>query len=161
VVEEYIKRDNVAIDAVLVPASLHKILRTSGTKASLVTMRFLSSLSSTGALTTLVFALLSFTELVHALPSPQPDIPTKNWSQNRGKKAARSALRHSLEGRAWDTTTPGFDGSKPYAITAPYDNIWGALSDEEAASVVSWLLAQPSLNLSTTSDIAGGWDNTM
>jgi primary-amine oxidase len=46
------------------------------------------------------------------------------------------------------------------AIKAPKPNIWGPLTNDEAASVVAWLFAQEDLNL-TISEDAGSWDNTM
>lgn len=127
-----------------------------------------SALSSPKALSSaLVWALLSSAELALARPEPQPNIHSKTeWSHNRGKKVARTVLRHALERRQTSVNetvvaaSPGFDGSAPYAAKAPYDNIWGGLSDTEAASVIAWLFAQPSLNL-TVSENATGWDNSM
>jgi primary-amine oxidase len=100
-------------------------------------------------------------ELVLARPEPKVPARTK-WTQNRGKKVARSALRHELEGRSWNTSAPSSScgGSEAHAITAPYENLWAGLTDAEAVSVVAWLFSQTSLNLTATED-AGAWDNTV
>ncbi|KAK6066824.1 Primary amine oxidase, lung isozyme [Seiridium cupressi] len=126
-------------------------------------MRSSTCFSSPRALTAIVSALLSFTELVQTLSNPQPKTPSKaEWAHNRGKKIARNAIRHALEKYSVNETTlsPGFDGFEPYAISAPYDNVWGGLSDTEAASVISWLFGQTALNL-TKAENATGWDNSI
>ncbi|KAI4601929.1 hypothetical protein KJ359_010795 [Pestalotiopsis sp. 9143b] len=122
-----------------------------------------SALSSPKALSSaLVWALLSSAELALARPEPRPNIHSKTeWSHNRGKKVARTALRHALDRRQTSVNetvaaaSPGFDGSAPYAVTAPYENVWGGLSDTEAASVIAWLFAQPSLNLTVSENATG------
>lgn len=48
----------------------------------------------------------------------------------------------------------------PPKTTAPYKNIFKSLSNDEAASVIGFLHAQESLNL-TASDEAGSWDNSI
>jgi primary-amine oxidase len=50
--------------------------------------------------------------------------------------------------------------SIPPKTTAPYKNIFNSLSNDEAASVIGYLHAQDSLNL-TSSDEAGSWDNSI
>lgn len=45
-------------------------------------------------------------------------------------------------------------------ISAPKSNIWGGLTDVEAASITAWLHNQQSLNL-TAHFRAGDWDNTI
>lgn len=45
-------------------------------------------------------------------------------------------------------------------ISAPKSNIWGGLTDFEAASITVWLHNQQSLNLTANSQ-AGDWDNTI
>lgn len=121
----------------------------------------LSAHPSSGALAAAALALLSTVELVYARPSPEPKVPARTkWAQNRGKKIARSALKHSLESRWPNTTVAACSDAAAHAITAPYENVWGGLTDAEAVSVVSWLFAQPALNLTATAD-AGSWDNTL
>ncbi|KDQ60427.1 hypothetical protein JAAARDRAFT_191806 [Jaapia argillacea MUCL 33604] len=44
------------------------------------------------------------------------------------------------------------------AVTAPYPNIWSALSNDEAASVIQFLHCQPELNLTAAAN-ATSWDN--
>jgi len=46
------------------------------------------------------------------------------------------------------------------SITAPKQNVWGEITDVDAAAVVAFLFAQPALNL-TVSDNATGWDNSL
>ncbi|KAK2007417.1 amine oxidase catalytic domain-containing protein [Colletotrichum eremochloae] len=48
--------------------------------------------------------------------------------------------------------------SEAVAITAPKENIWSDLTHSETTSVVGWLLAQPELNLTVSSN-ATIWDN--
>lgn len=48
----------------------------------------------------------------------------------------------------------------PPKVTAPYKNIFNSLSNDEAASVIGFLHAQDSLNL-TAADKAGSWDNSI
>ncbi|KAF7520045.1 hypothetical protein G7054_g12903 [Neopestalotiopsis clavispora] len=121
----------------------------------------LSTLSSPKALSALTLAFLSSAELAQARPDPKIYSKTE-WSHNRGKKVARTAIRRALEKHSFNETivSPGFNGVTPYETTAPYDNVWGGLADEEAASVIAWLFAQPSLNL-TVSENATNWDNSI
>lgn len=122
----------------------------------------LSSISSPGVVASAILALLSLTDVAYARPSPEPKVPARmQWSHNRGKKIARSALKQALEGRQYTNVTTGACSSaQAAAITAPHDNIWIGLSDAEAVSVVAWLFAQESLNMTET-DSAGEWDNTV
>lgn len=121
----------------------------------------LSTLSSPKALSALILALLSSAELAQARPDPKIYSKTE-WSHNRGKKVARTAIRRALEKHSFNETivSPGFNGVTPYETTAPYENVWGGLANEEAASVIAWLFAQPALNL-TVSENATNWDNSM
>ncbi|KAI0123803.1 membrane copper amine oxidase [Xylariales sp. AK1849] len=120
----------------------------------------LTAFSHPGATVTATLALLSSIQLADARPKPEPKVPARmQWSHNRGKKFARTALKQSLEGRYSNASTTCSNSQAP-AITAPYDNVWVGLTDDEAVSVVSWLFAQPALNLTTT-DNAGEWDNTV
>ncbi|KAI1868056.1 uncharacterized protein JN550_006544 [Neoarthrinium moseri] len=117
---------------------------------------------SPGAAATAIVALISFLELVYARPSPEPKVPARvQWSHNRGKKIARTALRGALDGRSYNTTASSTcSTSEAVSIIAPHENIWAGLTDAEAVSIVAWLFAQPELNLTATED-AGEWDNTI
>lgn len=95
-----------------------------------------------------------------ALSAPDPD-PKAAWvRQGRARKAA------SKIGRRWsnETLLPPVVNScsdSDYLKTlAPKANVWGGLTDVEAASVTQWLFTQSELNL-TVSDDAGEWDNSM
>ncbi|CAD0050799.1 unnamed protein product [Aureobasidium pullulans] len=95
-----------------------------------------------------------------ALSAPSPD-PKAAWvRQGRARKAA------SKNGRRWlnETSTPSIvtscSESNYTKASAPKVNVWGGLTDIEAASVTQWLFAQPELNL-TVSDDAGEWDNSV
>jgi primary-amine oxidase len=50
--------------------------------------------------------------------------------------------------------------STPQKTTAPYKNIFNSLTNDEAASIISFLHSQESLNL-TAADSAGSWDNSI
>jgi len=95
-----------------------------------------------------------------ALSAPSPDPKAARVRQGRARKAA------SKIGRRWsnETSVPPILNScsdSDYTKTlAPKVNVWGGLTDVEAASVTQWLFAQPELNL-TISDDAGEWDNSM
>ncbi|KAH8653519.1 copper amine oxidase [Xylariales sp. PMI_506] len=122
-------------------------------------MRF-PTVPQPGAAVAATLALLSCAEVVLARPRPDPKVPAHvQWAHNRGKKVARSALKHNLEARA-DSANETCSTSKAATITAPYTNIWAGITDDEAASVIAWLFDQPALNL-TTSEDAGAWDNTV
>lgn len=85
------------------------------------------------------------------------------WSNQRGKKLARTVVRSVLEGRSHDNSNSKStvcNTSEANIISAPYDNVWAGLSDQEVVSVVSWLFGQESLNLTAAED-AGEWDNTV
>jgi primary-amine oxidase len=118
-------------------------------------------LPTPGAAAAAALTLLSCAEVIYARPNPQPKVPLRmQWSHNRGKKVARSALRHSLEGRQANSSSAYCSEATAASITAPKENIWAGLTDTEASSVVAWLFAQQSLNLTATED-AGPWDNTV
>lgn len=64
--------------------------------------------------------------------------------------------------RHWHRNNDGSSDSlsTPPKTTAPYKNIFNSLSNDEAASVIGFLHAQESLNL-TGADEAGSWDNSI
>ncbi|KAI1344805.1 membrane copper amine oxidase [Xylariaceae sp. FL0016] len=127
----------------------------------IVNMRLFKGTPSICAASAAALLLLSSFELAVARPSPDPKVPARmQWSNNRGKKIARTALKNSIEGRSWNTSDTSCSDAKAYPITAPHDNVWAGLTDAEAVSVVAWLFSQQSLNLTTTED-ADEWDNTV
>jgi primary-amine oxidase len=109
----------------------------------------------------LLSSLLS--NLALARPSPEPK---SSWA--RKKKLANNIKRAagqpplSQPQPLWrrDNETVACAEALATTITAPYTNVWGELTDAEAASVVSWLFAQPELNLTTTEN-STAWDNTV
>ncbi|KAF7196652.1 Membrane primary amine oxidase [Pseudocercospora fuligena] len=88
-----------------------------------------------------------------SLAAPKPKAP---WVQAARSRLAKSG--NALSRRWANTTTCAQTG--PAAISAPAANIWVGLTDDEAASITSWLFHQADLNL-TISDKAGEWDNTV
>lgn len=119
--------------------------------------------------------LLVSASLTHVLarPSPHPKAP---WVKSYlAEKAKKTLLKSGFHGRRWENSTyttstvssslPSSTGYVPTcadanAITAPKENVWGGLTDVEAAGVTAWLFAQAELNL-TISEDAGEWDNVM
>lgn len=90
--------------------------------------------------------LLDYTEARPAPKVPQyVKAPHRHWHRNNDGGAVN----------------PG-PGSKaiPPSTTAPYKNIWNSLTNDEAASVIGFLHAQESLNLTASGD-AGAWDNSI
>lgn len=99
------------------------------------------------------------------LGRPGPD-PKSEWVRNA---RSRKGLNKNL--KRWDnettstisytpTATPACANAYASEIAAPNENVWGGLTDSEAASVVQWLFAQPELNLTVTAN-ATEWDNTV
>ncbi|KAF4554230.1 Copper amine oxidase-like protein 5 [Elsinoe fawcettii] len=108
------------------------------------------------------FLLLS--SLPEAFARPKPKAP---WvRQHMAERAKKTLLKTGVLGRrqANDTYNPpvGTDGgcATIKTTTAPADNVWGGLTNDEAASVASWLFSQPDLNLTVQED-AGEWDNSV
>lgn len=95
------------------------------------------------------------------LGRPSPD-PKSAWVRKggRGKRQLHAALKQSAEVRRDVNETASCTEALAAPIKAPKANIWGQLTNDEAASVVAWLFAQKDLNL-TVSDNAGSWDNTV
>ena len=91
-------------------------------------------------LTTLALLTLQ----VEARPSPK--VPSFVQAPHRHHHQSRNNDSPSL--------------STPPKTTAPYKNIFNSLSNDEAASVIGFLHAQESLNL-TKADDAGSWDNSI
>jgi primary-amine oxidase len=118
-------------------------------------MKGLSHLS-TGAIASCVLALGLLAQDV--LASPQPK---SSWVRNgRGRKAMADMINGKAKAKRLNmprTTCPEVAATE---VTAPKTNVWGGLTDVEAASVASWLFAQSDLNL-TVSENATEWDNTV
>lgn len=88
-------------------------------------------------------------------------LPKTPWAQQRAKGHGRKALSHAIGKRQLNgTDAPDCVPHDPMDIEAPKDNIWGGLTNVEAAGVTQWLFAQPEMNL-TLSDNATSWDNKM
>lgn len=122
--------------------------------------------SSSLLLTSSVLLIASLSSDVLARPAPEPKAP---WvTQGRGRKGLmKSLLKRSVEESvSWNSSTSSNSSrnacpdTAATAITAPKTNIWGGLTDLEAAGVVQWLFAQEELNLTVSTD-AGEWDNTV
>lgn len=92
-------------------------------------------------------------------PSPDPKLH-KGGRGGRGKRAVHQALKQHAETKREVNETASCTEAPATTIKAPKSNIWGQLTNDEAASVVAWLFAQEDLNL-TTSEDAGAWDNTV
>ncbi|KAI9729144.1 MAG: hypothetical protein M1834_007051 [Cirrosporium novae-zelandiae] len=90
-------------------------------------------------------------DIVSSRPSPDPKAA---WIR---KGRQRQGYINNQK-REVNNTTCAADTAK--AATAPKSNIWGGLTNYEAASVAKWLFAQEALNI-TASENATEWDNTM
>ncbi|WRT68621.1 uncharacterized protein IL334_005599 [Kwoniella shivajii] len=91
------------------------------------------------------FTLLTLLGSTLALPQPKiSSIRRPGWRPNR----------RDLHTDSTDTS------SSPPTTTAPKDNIWNVLSNDEAADVISFLHSKDDLNLTSVDD-AGSWDNTI
>jgi primary-amine oxidase len=95
-----------------------------------------------------------------ALSAPSPD-PKAAWvRQGRARKAASKIGRRWSNETSTQPTVNSCSDSDYTKTLAPKTNVWGGLTDVEAASVTQWLFTQTELNL-TVSDDAGEWDNSM
>ncbi|PNS15337.1 Copper amine oxidase 1 [Sphaceloma murrayae] len=103
--------------------------------------------------------LLSTLSTAFARPSAKLE-----WRYHAKERAKKLLLKSGHLGRRADNSTISPPADNPCEgfnhITAPADNVWVGLRDDEAASVASWLFAQPELNLTATED-AGEWDNSV
>lgn len=94
-------------------------------------------------------------------PSPQPKAA---WvRQGRAKKSLLKNIKrwtNETTSSSIPTPTTASTDNNVTSIAAPKENVWGGLTDLEAASVTKWLFGQSKLNL-TISDDAGEWDNSM
>lgn len=120
----------------------------------------LPTLFSAGAAATTLLALLPWADLVLAHPSFEERAPAhRRWSIQRGRKFAGDVHRDVSKSPSHDSSkTTACNTSQSNTISAPYDNVWAGLSDQEAVAVVSWLFGQKRLNLTAAED-AGEWDN--
>jgi primary-amine oxidase len=87
-------------------------------------------------------------------------LPKAPWVEQYARTRGRKAFTSSVAKRNVTEDPADCVIQNAQDTVAPKKNIWGGLSGEEASSVVSWLFAQPELNL-TESEKAGNWDNTM
>ncbi|KAH7144289.1 copper amine oxidase [Dactylonectria estremocensis] len=112
-------------------------------------------LVTTNSMKLLTAAFLGFSPLV----PPVVGLPKTAWAQQRTKGHGRKLFGASIE-KSRQHVRDGCVVKSALDIDAPRENIWAGLTEPEAVSVVEWLFAQPSLNL-TTSEDAGSWDNTL
>ncbi|KAB5578137.1 copper amine oxidase [Coniochaeta sp. 2T2.1] len=111
-------------------------------------------------LTAVLVGLLA-TQDVLARPSPDPKSPWVRHKSGRGKRHLTAALSKSAGIQRRDVNeTASCSEAAATTIKAPKTNVWGSLTNDEAASVVAWLFAQEDLNL-TISDDATAWDNSV
>lgn len=115
-------------------------------------MKFLAGLSK-GPVVSCALLLGLLAQDVVAAPQPKSD-----WVQNAKSRKKMTDILNGKIRRDLNTTLCSESAAR--TVSAPKQNVWGGLTDEEAASVVSWLFAQPDLNL-TVSENATEWDNTM
>lgn len=96
---------------------------------------------------------------VLARPSPQP----KSAWVRQGK--GRKHMMDTIVGRSTPRRSCGegacTDDAAAKSASSPKENVWDGLTGPEAASVTEWLFKQPELNLTTTEESIGDWDNTM
>lgn len=87
-------------------------------------------------------------------------MPKAPWVEQHARTRGRKHFTASIEKRNVTEDPPDCVAPKAQLTKAPKANIWGGLTGPEASGVVSWLFAQPELNL-TESQKADNWDNTM
>ena len=88
--------------------------------------------------------------------APKPKAP---WIEAARSRLAKSGHSGNDLWKRWSNES-SCASPAPQAILAPAENIWLGLTDDEAASVTTWLFAQVDLNLTTT-ELAGEWDNAV
>lgn len=107
------------------------------------------------AITRLLLITFAAVLLLTTLSSARPQ-PKAAWVRGARARLAKSSKwnhKRYVNGSACiETSPPDF--------VAPKDNVWGGLTDVEAASVTKWLFGQRELNL-TRSEDAGEWDNSV
>ncbi|GAA5960930.1 hypothetical protein JCM3765_007545 [Sporobolomyces pararoseus] len=104
-------------------------------------------------------ALNLATLAVGVLAAPSPKLPSIRYPSLRARPVVPDYVSSSFNNLAVQLKSNS--SSSTYdtpTVKAPKTNIWAPLSSEEAASVVSFLHNQTSLNL-TSADEAGSWDN--
>jgi hypothetical protein len=87
-------------------------------------------------------------------------LPKAPWVEQYARTRGRKSFTSSIAKRNFTEDPPDCVIQNAQTTEAPKKNIWGSLTGDEASGVVSWLFAQPELNL-TESEKAGNWDNTM
>jgi primary-amine oxidase len=109
-----------------------------------------STMSIKRILTLWVFGLLS--TITFAVPKPAHG----HDAAGRSKKGhvGRRGAKYYQNGTVFCAT------QALLANPAPYVNVWGGLTDVEAAGTVEWMFQQADLNL-TVSESSSEWDNSM
>lgn len=123
-------------------------------------MRLSPSISAASAATLSLATLGLLVQDSLARPSPEPKAA---WvRKGHGRKAVSNMLKGKRDARLAQRSdnTTSCAGTGATEITAPKSNIWDQLDDVDAASVVSWLFAQPEFNL-TVSEDATAWSNSV
>jgi primary-amine oxidase len=87
-------------------------------------------------------------------------LPKAPWVEQYARTRGRKSFTSSIARRNVTEDPPDCVIQNAQLTQAPKKNIWGSLTGDEASGIVSWLFAQPELNL-TESEKAGNWDNTM
>ncbi|GAA5845868.1 hypothetical protein JCM3766R1_004638 [Sporobolomyces carnicolor] len=98
------------------------------------------------------------TLVVGSLAAPSPKIPAIRYPSLRSRPSVVDYQGPSLNNLAVQISSNTSSAYETPTVKAPKENIWAPLSSAEAASVVSFLHNQTSLNL-TAADEAGSWDN--
>ncbi|GAA5982519.1 hypothetical protein JCM5350_006100 [Sporobolomyces pararoseus] len=103
-------------------------------------------------------ALNLATLAVGVLAAPSPKLPSIRYPSLRARPVVPDYVSSSFNNLAVQLKSNSSSTYDTPTVKAPKTNIWAPLSSEEAASVVSFLHNQTSLNL-TSADEAGSWDN--
>lgn len=104
---------------------------------------------------TQLLRLLALVLLVHVIVAV-PSVERTAWKRIAKPRAHRRT--EELANSSSSTTTCANDNARP--TTAPKQNVWDSLTDDESAAVTEWLFEQSDLNLTSASE-AGDWDNTV
>jgi len=124
-------------------------------------MWFLGSLSPRVAATAALL-LSSLAPGVLAAPSPKSDWVRKGPGGSGGyfKKKVHDHIKRAIDGGKRAAELPSCAETTTTTITAPKENPWAPLTNEETAAVVKWLFDQAELNLTVTAN-ATSWENSI
>ncbi|KAK6216442.1 hypothetical protein LQW54_003446 [Pestalotiopsis sp. IQ-011] len=113
---------------------------------------------SAGAAVTTLLTLLSCADFALARPNCEERVSAHmRWSNQRGGKLSRTAVRNVLGGPSYDNSEAIVcNTSQANTISTPYDNVWAGLSNQEAVTFASWPFGQKRLNLTAQGTLADG-----